>query len=292
MMTEHFGDARLEELKLLSEIERRGELPVTPVKGPLRDLVAYLVKARYVNDLHVDWAATQAKQFSGLPNESDMERALNGAHLESLSRALSGSQFVLKLTHQGRLRMAELRDALRSGHIREQYGILWDGRHLERDLQVALVDVRADAPLSVAFLDMNGLKAISDTASHDAGSMVVRAYFHAVSTVLGDKGAAYAIGGDEVFVLLPAQDTDQAMSILGAACLLLMREQLIFDSRALPRVSVAVGIASVTDHATTSETLRRQADQSMYRAKEEAHKTHPMPSAIAVYGDVDVHVVC
>ncbi len=49
-MKEHFGDARLEELKLLSEIDRCGEFEVTPDVGPVRDLVAFLVQERLVND--------------------------------------------------------------------------------------------------------------------------------------------------------------------------------------------------------------------------------------------------
>jgi len=52
-MIDKFGDARLEELKLLSEIDRNGELLVSPSDGPVRDLVAFLVQERFVNDLRL-----------------------------------------------------------------------------------------------------------------------------------------------------------------------------------------------------------------------------------------------
>jgi GGDEF domain-containing protein len=73
----------------------------------------------------------------------------------------------LRLTHAGRVRISELKQALRTGRIREQYGILWDGRHLETDLQIAVVDANEHAPLSVAFMDLNGLKSINDLVGHE-----------------------------------------------------------------------------------------------------------------------------
>jgi hypothetical protein len=57
-----------------------------------------------------------------------------------------------RLTHLGRVRASELKQALRSGREREALGILWDERHWEQELQVALVDASQRTPVSVAFL--------------------------------------------------------------------------------------------------------------------------------------------
>jgi hypothetical protein len=133
-MNQQFGDARLEELTLLSEIDRTDSVTETPMKGPRRDMIAFLVAERFVNDLQIEWRHNDSEGFLGLPHESPIERKLNDARLRSLSRVLAGEEVHLELTHSGRVRLSELKQALRSGRSREPHGILWDGRHLEQDL--------------------------------------------------------------------------------------------------------------------------------------------------------------
>jgi hypothetical protein len=120
-MGEQFGDARLEELRLLSEIDRKGSVTATPMKGPQRGMIAFLIDERFVNDLQLDWEHNDSAAFLGLPNESLMERKLNDARLMSLSRV---EEVRLELTHRGRIRLWELKQALRSSRTREPYGIL------------------------------------------------------------------------------------------------------------------------------------------------------------------------
>src|SRR5205807_2245049 len=100
----------------------------------------------------------------------------------------------------------------RSGREREPFGILWDARHWEQDLQIAILDVCASSPLAVAYLDMNGLKLINDTHGHDAGDLALKAYFQVVASTLGDNGQAYRLscGADEVLVVLPHHDEQSA----------------------------------------------------------------------------------
>jgi hypothetical protein len=96
-MKEQFGDARLEELKLLSEIDRRGELAVTTRPGPFRDLVAYLVHERPVNDLDPGPGTFRLGDIDGLPGESELERRLHSSMVETQFRVLEGSTTKLRL---------------------------------------------------------------------------------------------------------------------------------------------------------------------------------------------------
>jgi diguanylate cyclase (GGDEF)-like protein len=138
---------------------------------------------------------------------------------------------------------------------------------------------------------MNGLKGINDEIGHDGGDLAVRGYFQAISTALRDRGEAYRVGGDEVIALLPRHNSQMASTTLRTACLSLMREQLKFQGQALPRLSASVGIATTVEPGKSFMDLRRCADQTMYRAKEEAHKRANSVSAIAVDGDTQVCIV-
>ena len=123
-----------------------------------------------------------------------------------LPTARAAAPATLFMTHRRRVRLSELVQALRSGREREPFGILWDGRHATVDLEIMLLDASAQSPVSIVYMDMNGLKQLNDTHGHDAGNRGLRAYFEAVSAALADVGQAYRLGGDEVLALLPGRD--------------------------------------------------------------------------------------
>jgi len=290
-MNEQFGDARLEELKLLSEIDRHGELEITPIAGPQRELVAFLVQERLVNDL-APAPGTISLRGLGLPGESQLERQLHATHIEILHRVLEGSTTKLRLSHRGRLRLSELKQALRAGREREPFGILWDVRHWERDVQIAILEAREGSPLALAYLDMNGLKQINDTHGHDAGDLALKTYFQSVASVLGDRGQAYRLSGgaDEVVVALPNCDEQTAIQFFRVACVKLMTERLWpTDPSAL--LSIAIGVVGCSDPTESPAKLRLAADEEQKRAKRRSKETSPRPSVIAIKGKNDPIVI-
>ena len=128
-MTNGFGDARLEELKLLIELDRRGGITLHPREGPERDMVFFLVYERLANGFNLTWREPGGFAHSGLPGESPVERHLQDCWVKSVSDVLEGQSSVhLELTHKGRVRLSELKQALTTGKSRDQFGILWDGR--------------------------------------------------------------------------------------------------------------------------------------------------------------------
>jgi diguanylate cyclase (GGDEF)-like protein len=291
-MNEQFGDARLEELKLLSQIDRQGELQVGFGPGPFRDLVAYLVHERLVNHLNPRPGTISLRAVGGLPGESELERMLHSMSIEDLFKVLEGSETKLRLSHRGRVRLSELKQALRAGREREPFGILWDVRHWEQDVQIEILEAREASPLALAYLDMNGLKQINDTHGHDAGDLALRTYFQAVASVLGDRGQAYRLSGgaDEVLVALPNCDERAAVQFLRLACTKLMNDRLWpTDPNAL--LSIAAGVIINTDPTALPGKLRASADEEQKRAKQRSKETAPRPSVIAINGKRDLVVI-
>jgi diguanylate cyclase (GGDEF)-like protein len=292
-MREPFGDARVEELKMLSAIDRADSMLVRCPPGPRRDLVVHLVAERLVNDLALldDVARRSEPPSSGMPGESNLERELQKEWVRDLMQVGRGEEVSLRLTHKGRVRLSELKQALRSGKTRDSFDILWDVRHLDRDLQVAVLEASDACPLSVGYLDMNGLKAINDTGGHDAGDAAVRAFLQTVSSLVGDRGDAYRVGGDEVVVLLPSHKPEEAKALLRNVCQSLMGERLAVGDSRLPELSASVGISTVVNPQEEPSEVKQRADRTMYRAKAEAHKLDPRPSAIAVEGTESVDLI-
>src|SRR5262249_48286806 len=146
--------------------------------------------------------------------------------------------------------------------------ILWDIRHWERDVQIAILEARQTSPLAIGYLDMNGLKQINDRLGHDAGDLALRTYFEAIASILDDSGQAYRLSGgaDEVLVALPNHDVNAAAQIVRLACTKLMNERL-WPTRPDALLSIAAGIVTCTDPGSSPTELRSAADEEQQRAK-------------------------
>ena len=125
-----------------------------------------------------------------------------------------------------------------------------------------------DRLLAVLFLDLDRFKVINDTLGHGAGDQLL----HAVALRLKqccrrDRDTVARRGGDEFIILLPDLDTSQEAVRLA---------QKIIDAFAHPFtlpehelfISTCIGISIFPDDGADGDTLIRNADMAMYRAKE------------------------
>jgi diguanylate cyclase (GGDEF)-like protein len=198
------------------------------------------------------------------------------------------ARVTIRISHRGRVRLSELEQALKTGRDRDETGLLWVKRHLVTDLATAVLSASTEAPLSVAFLDMNGLKPINDTLGHRAGDEAIRAFFQAVLATLGQHGEAYRAGGDEVVVILPGITDERAAKSLDGFVRQLGKDVLVLgDGKLETRLTASCGSASTTNPLEDAEAVLERADKVQYRAKERSKERTPRASAIAV-GDGDV----
>jgi diguanylate cyclase (GGDEF)-like protein len=178
----------------------------------------------------------------------------------------------------------------RAGRDRDETGLLWARRHLLTDLAIAILAATKGAPLSIAFLDMNGLKSINDTHGHDAGDEAIRAFFQTVAATLGQVGEVYRNGGDEVVAILPGADDARARKLLDALVRQLGKNVLTLGiSKVDMRLTVSCGSASIIDPNEDAQKLLTRVDEVQYRAKVESKKHDPRVSTIAL-GDSEVIV--
>lgn len=157
------------------------------------------------------------------------------------------------------------------------------------DIAIAVLSAGADSPLSVAFLDMNGLKTINDKYGHAAGDEAIRAYFQAILATVGTGGEAYrGNGGDEVVVLLPNVTDEKASELLSGFVRYLGKESLFLgDEKVEWRLTASCGSVSTSNPNEQAKTLYRHADTVQYRAKAKARECALRASTIAI-GDGEV----
>ncbi len=138
---------------------------------------------------------------------------------------------------------------------------------VERLRQAMAQARRQGQRLAVAFLDLDGFKAVNDTHGHAAGDQLLVVLAERFKTALREGDIVARMGGDEfVAVLLDLDDQADGLGVL---------ERLIeAASRPVPleqarlQVSASLGVAFFPQEPPVeAEQLLRQADQAMYQAK-------------------------
>jgi diguanylate cyclase (GGDEF)-like protein len=121
--------------------------------------------------------------------------------------------------------------------------------------------------LAVAYLDLDGFKAVNDTYGHETGDQLLIALARRMKETLRESDTLARLGGDEfVAVLMDIGDVSASVPML-TRLLEAAAEPVSLDGRLL-QVSASLGVTFFpqTDEVDADQLLR-QADQSMYQAK-------------------------
>jgi diguanylate cyclase len=136
-------------------------------------------------------------------------------------------------------------------------------RHLDAKVQLS------DAPqqgFALLFLDLDRFKIVNDATGHGAGDRLLRAVAERLKAKLPEDNFIARLGGDEFTVVIPGL-TDPAEITVRAEGLVDALSEPITLGEASHVVSASIGIAIYPSHGRDPDTLLRNADTAMYRAK-------------------------
>lgn len=125
---------------------------------------------------------------------------------------------------------------------------------------------------AIVVVDLNGLKKVNDTLGHEAGDRMILALSEILRNSLPSTSVICRWGGDEFTVLLTGVNRERLDQHL--QMLFVEAEQYNLDHPELP-VHFAVGAALSTEHPGLSQNrLFQQADEEMYRNKQQWYANH------------------
>lgn len=278
-------DARLRELEFLTRLERERAITIShrmPSDPEVR-IAIHLLATGLVNDAStVHWDYSQSP-YLPVNSRNNYRQKVEQEQWTAIAR-LHGSQEVrISSTHAAAVRRAELAQSIQRNRLRDPSGILYDSRHADRDLYIALLSASPETPVTVGFLDMNGLKEINDSDGHDAGDSAIRAFFEVVASVIAEKGEAYRIGGDEVLAILTNTSQDKAIDTFKT----MMRG--ISERTASNRpLSASAGITSSAKPGEAQTLVRKRADEIQYRAKQHSKTFAARIGTLAIDGHDEI----
>ena len=136
-------------------------------------------------------------------------------------------------------------------------------------LSVALERARrSGAQLAVLFLDFDNFKEINDTRGHAAGDRLLAVLGERVGALLRPMDTVARFGGDEFTFLFEDLTSEREVVMIADRICQAARQPIDIDGVELS-ATVSVGIAMVADPTVAPETVIREADAAMYRAKDQ-----------------------
>ncbi len=135
---------------------------------------------------------------------------------------------------------------------------------MERQLQQSALSNEAFA---LIYLDVDNLKLINDSLGHYYGDMLLIEIADRLSQALNNSEVVCRLGGDEFTIILPAiSDQEQVHQI--AAAIITLFQQPFQLSDIEHYITASIGVAIYPEHGEDATSLVKNADTTMYRAKE------------------------
>jgi len=125
---------------------------------------------------------------------------------------------------------------------------------------------------AVLFVDLNGFKQVNDTMGHAAGDTLLRAVAKRLKECCGDGDSLARMGGDEFIVVLPHVVGGDEAASFAQKILNVFSKPFLLERQEISLGS-SVGISLYPIHGKDVETLVKNADTAMYRAKERGRNT-------------------
>ncbi|XWN30217.1 MAG: diguanylate cyclase [Devosia sp.] len=149
--------------------------------------------------------------------------------------------------------------------VRDSLTQIGNRRFMHNRLAELLEQRQEGREVALLQVDLDGFKQINDTVGHGAGDHVLKEVARILSAIAGPDAAVARMGGDEFVVAFAIVCDGEAVDVAESIVQSLSHP---VDYQGHPcRFGASVGIATTPVGGTDSETLMRNSDFALYRAK-------------------------
>ena len=121
--------------------------------------------------------------------------------------------------------------------------------------------------LALMMLDIDKFKEINDTLGHHIGDLLLQVVAEKLTGILRKEDTVARFGGDEFVLVLPDQKDVQTALNVARKIIDAFRDTVVLEGRALI-ITSSIGISIYPDHGQDIDTVLKNADIAMYRAKQ------------------------
>ena len=134
---------------------------------------------------------------------------------------------------------------------------------------------RSGRAVAVMFIDLDHFKTINDTLGHEAGDELLLEMSRRLRDCVREDDTVARLGGDEFTIILAELRHPEDAAGVAEKIIRNVRESMTIGGTTI-EVSASIGIALYPEDGVDPETLLRNADSAMYRAKESGRNTYQL----------------
>jgi diguanylate cyclase (GGDEF)-like protein len=140
-------------------------------------------------------------------------------------------------------------------------------------LEDSLARRSLDRLLGVLCLDLDHFKSVNDTLGHPIGDALLKVVSERLLACLEGRGLVARLSGDEFAVVVTELGDRDAAATLAAIIVDTLSKPYEIQSNQI-EISTSIGIALAPQHGNDADTLLKNADMALYRAKAEGRRMH------------------
>lgn len=131
----------------------------------------------------------------------------------------------------------------------------------------ALINYKYDLEkFALMYIDLDNFKYVNDTFGHHVGDLLLARIGERLLKTLRKEDFVARLGGDEFVVIISGFTDNSQIGAVAVKILAAQQAPFTLENREA-FIGASIGIAICPDNGKDSETLQRQADSAMYRAK-------------------------
>jgi diguanylate cyclase (GGDEF)-like protein/PAS domain S-box-containing protein len=148
----------------------------------------------------------------------------------------------------------------------------------DRLKQAIALGHRYKRPFSLTFVDLDNFKLINDSLGHDIGDRLLKIAAERLVAGVQEGDTVARLGGDEFVLLVADQEREEGAYRAAQRVMTALAQPFVIDQRDF-KITCSAGIASFPRDGEDADTLLRNADTAMYRAKDLGRNNFQLYSA-------------
>ncbi len=134
---------------------------------------------------------------------------------------------------------------------------------------------RNQGKLAVMLVDLDRFKIINDTLGHAVGDQLLRGVARRLVSSLREGDTVARLGDDEFALLLPGMDQIEDVAKTAQKIIEILKSAFYFEGHEL-HVTPSIGIALYPNDGEDAQTLLKNANMALHRAKEQGRNTYQL----------------
>ncbi len=184
--------------------------------------------------------------------------------------AIRKQQYLLSTLSRQNVELGDLNKKFRELSIRDGLTGLFNHRYTQERLSEEFARARRfERELSILFMDVDNFKFYNDTHGHQAGDVILETIGELMSNVSRESDVVSRWGGEEFIIIAAETSKKQACALAEKIRLLIAGHDFPHAAeQPLGKISISIGVSTISEVTKYAEDLVRLADNAVYFAKD------------------------